>query len=68
MSWRKIAIGIGAMLMLSIAVSGREPSHAPLGADAHPVLAIGSPAPDFSLPGIDDKIHKLSDVAYWATK
>jgi len=30
-------------------------------ANGHPVLAIGSPAPDFSLPGVDGKIHKLSD-------
>lgn len=29
--------------------------------DAHPILAIGSPAPDFELPGIDDKIHKLGE-------
>jgi thiol-disulfide isomerase/thioredoxin len=28
---------------------------------AHPILAIGSPAPDFALPGTDDKIHKLAD-------
>ncbi len=28
---------------------------------AHPVLAIGSPAPDFSLPGVDNKIHTLSE-------
>ena len=27
----------------------------------HPILAIGSPAPDFSLPSVDGKIHKLSD-------
>lgn len=29
----------------------------------HPILAISSPAPDFSLPGVDGKIHKLSDYA-----
>ena len=26
-------------------------------------MALGSPAPDFSLPGVDGKIHKLSDYA-----
>lgn len=30
-------------------------------ADEHPTLAIGSPSPDFSLPGIDGKTHKLAD-------
>jgi peroxiredoxin len=29
--------------------------------DEHPTLAIGSAAPDFSLPGIDGKTHQLSD-------
>jgi thiol-disulfide isomerase/thioredoxin len=30
---------------------------------AHPILAIGSPVPDFSLPGVDGSVHKLSDYA-----
>ena len=31
--------------------------------DAHPILAIGSKAPDFSLPGIDGKTHTLADYS-----
>ncbi len=30
---------------------------------AHPILALGSPAPDFSLPGVDGKTHKLADYS-----
>ncbi len=30
---------------------------------AHPSLAIGAPAPDFSLPGIDGKTHTLGEYA-----
>ncbi len=29
----------------------------------HPILSIGSQAPDFALPGVDGKTHKLSDYA-----
>jgi peroxiredoxin len=29
--------------------------------EAHPILPIGASAPDFCLPGIDDKIHCLKD-------
>ena len=31
--------------------------------DTHPTLALGSSAPDFSLPGIDGRTHKLADYA-----
>src|SRR3989440_6897621 len=31
--------------------------------EPHPTLAVGSHAPDFSLPGVDGKVHKLSDYS-----
>jgi peroxiredoxin len=33
------------------------------GQTSHPILALGSPAPDFSLPGVDGKTHSLDDYA-----
>jgi thiol-disulfide isomerase/thioredoxin len=42
------------MLLFSLTVWGQP---------AHPILPLGSAAPDFSLPGVDGKIHKLSDYA-----
>lgn len=32
-------------------------------AQAHPILALGSSAPNFELPGVDGRMHKLSDYA-----
>jgi peroxiredoxin len=31
--------------------------------DAHPILAIGAHAPDFSLPGVDGKTHTLAEYS-----
>lgn len=38
-------------------------SAAAISAETHPILPIGSAAPDFVLPGTDGKIHRLSDYA-----
>jgi peroxiredoxin len=44
-----------AVLLLTLGTVSAE--------EVHPILALGSPAPDFSLPGVDGQIHKLSDYA-----
>src|ERR1700728_2956644 len=31
--------------------------------EAHPILALGSPAPNFELPGVDGATHKLADYS-----
>jgi thiol-disulfide isomerase/thioredoxin len=42
------------LLLLSFAALADEP---------HPTLSLGSAAPDFALPGVDGKVHKLSDYS-----
>jgi peroxiredoxin len=50
---------LDSILFLTLLVAGVS-----LGAeDEHPTLAVGSPAPDFSLPGIDGKTHSLADYS-----
>jgi peroxiredoxin len=45
----------GVILFLAFTLAGW--------AEAHPILALGSPTPNFELPGVDGQIHKLSDYA-----
>jgi peroxiredoxin len=48
---------LAACLLLSLAaVSALSQEH-------HPILALGSSAPSFELPGVDGKVHKLRDYA-----
>jgi peroxiredoxin len=42
------------MVVLALTASAQE---------AHPILALGSPAPNFELPGVDGSIHKLADYS-----
>ena len=53
-----VLTAIPAFFMVSMAALAQAPVRP---ANGHPVLAIGSPAPEFSLPGVDGKVHKLSD-------
>jgi len=43
-----------AMVVLALTASAQE---------AHPILALGSAAPNFELPGVDGAIHKLADYS-----
>jgi peroxiredoxin len=45
---------LSAVVMISLAAWAQQ---------THPILAIGSTAPNFELPGIDGAIHKLSDYS-----
>ena len=55
------ASGVFLPLLICLAASGQEPRLTPGVNPAHAILATGSVAPDFSLPGIDGKIHQLSE-------
>ena len=52
---------VPVLLALCLAAFGQEPRLTPSVNTVHPTLATGSPAPDFELPGVDGKIHKLAD-------
>src|ERR1700678_858835 len=44
-----------AVLLITLGAASAE--------EVHPTLALGASAPDFSLPGVDGEIHRLSDYA-----
>src|SRR5215467_3524999 len=50
-----------ALPTLCLVLHGQEPRLTPHASNAHPILPAGSAAPNFELPGIDGKVHKLAD-------
>ena len=61
MSNRVLIYAIAAPLLFGLPAFRQEPRLTPRTNDTHPILANDSQAPVFALPGIDDKIHKLSE-------
>jgi peroxiredoxin len=67
----EVDVKVGLILSLSLtllfarAVGAQDPADvAPTPPSPnHPILVLGSQAPDFSLPGVDGKTHKLADYA-----
>ena len=66
---RFVPFASGAMVVMAALLVAAQQAPAPargrglLPNTEHPVLAIGAPAPDFNLPGIDGKNHTLKEYA-----
>src|SRR5262249_43940407 len=53
-----------AIVLAALTCASGTAQDAPVNlADVPPILKIGSPAPDFNLPGIDGKMHTLQEYA-----
>ena len=58
-----------SLLDFALTARGQQPRLTPAASDSHPILGTGSSAPEFPLPGTDDKVHKLGErgASLWRT-
>ena len=52
----RLPLFVSCLFLLAVVAHATEPTD-------HPTLKLGSPAPDFSLPGIDGKTYSLASFA-----
>ena len=58
-----LVLGLVFLIPFSLTVWGQSDAPVHPGSDVPPILKIGSPAPDFNLPGVDGRNHALKDYA-----
>ena len=59
----KIAFAVSALTISFAGLARAQDDVATTPAGVPPILKVGSPAPDFNLPGIDGKMHSLKDYS-----
>lgn len=59
----KYPLALLSLALLPLLVGWAQDDNLSAAADVPPILKVGSPAPDFNLPGIDGKTHALKDYA-----
>ncbi|MDQ2842216.1 MAG: redoxin domain-containing protein [Acidobacteriota bacterium] len=63
MKSKQNVFGFVTLALFAVSAAYAQDDRLPAASDVPPILKIGSPAPDFNLPGIDGNMHSLKDYA-----